>query len=442
MSFASVELFKWVSVPDRNDFGSFDIKVMKDDEWKDAGSLDFLLFSEKKSIDLSPYIDGEVTKVMITKNGGGKGYIDAIKLGDKSPDVVYGMGKDALKKISDADKDVLDVTDIELIVQFNLANSGELFITGRIESTKISKKPFIFPESNNHGDIHAESEFFTYTLGEGTDDAFQIRYVLPGSGHPDGFIYFWVDNDPENLFVTMDFTPDNTLDGDADYARVHLKTKDEVQVYELREGKSEFGTASFIYTDMVDYQHKVYKFRIPLSKSDVNTGSVDLCFELYGTASDPTPRVYLLDVRDITHTSALGDGRVQFQQGIAEVYSYGLIWGTDPNNPNPSFDGIYDGFTSTPFNDNGGSNWETINFTDLISGLKPGTKYYIRAYAEWDHINNGARASEYAYSHEGFGSAYEVTTTIYTEVPMRNWGLVAGIGLIVLFTVIYFRRKI
>ena len=64
-----------------------------------------------------------------------------------------------------------------------------------------------------------------------------------GSGHPQGTTYGWVRDDGKTLYVAMDFTSDNTYDGDADYAKVYVKVGNalrefKVSVPEHRWGKS------------------------------------------------------------------------------------------------------------------------------------------------------------------------------------------------------------
>src|SRR5208283_5771197 len=49
------------------------------------------------------------------------------------------------------------------------------------------------------------------------------EYCRTGSGHPNGFTYGRVRDDGKNLYVDLEFTPDNTLGGVKDYAAVHVK---------------------------------------------------------------------------------------------------------------------------------------------------------------------------------------------------------------------------
>jgi len=40
------------------------------------------------------------------------------------------------------------------------------------------------------------------------------RNLQNGSGHPSSYTYGWVTNDDKALHVKLEFTPDNTMDGD------------------------------------------------------------------------------------------------------------------------------------------------------------------------------------------------------------------------------------
>ncbi len=73
------------------------------------------------------------------------------------------------------------------------------------------------------------------------------------------------------------------------------------------------------------------------------------------------------EVTDITRTTAVCGGEVKSENGWA-VTERGVCWGTEPN-PTPSDNCTVDG--------------EGIGkFTSEITGLEPGTKYYVRAYAK------------------------------------------------------------
>jgi len=88
--------------------------------------------------------------------------------------------------------------------------------------------------------------------------------------------------------------------------------------------------------------------------------------EVEFTAKEGMPVVVTLDVTDITATSAKGHGKVTDQGGSA-VTERGICWGTEPS---PTISGSH-AHSGT------GAGEYTVDMT----GLAPGTKYYVRAYA-------------------------------------------------------------
>ena len=152
------------------------------------------------------------------------------------------------------------------------------------------------------------SAFYSYTLGSrpggltidgdiaetAAAEPFFKEYCATGSGHPSGFIYGWVMNDEENLYVALDFTPDNTMDGDKDYAKVYVNTAGGLKEFKVSVPETTWGVPGFTYTDKVNYQHKVYEFKIPLSELGAQAGEqLQLAFAAYGTAAPGTTTVKL-----------------------------------------------------------------------------------------------------------------------------------------------------
>jgi len=113
-----------------------------------------------------------------------------------------------------------------------------------------------------------------------------MEYCTPGSGHPNGYTYGWVMNDEDYLYVAMDFTPDNTMDGEKDYAKVYIRTDSGIKEFKASASENKWGKPGFVYTDKVEYQHKVYEFKIPLQDiRGIDNNQLDVVFSAYGTAS-------------------------------------------------------------------------------------------------------------------------------------------------------------
>jgi hypothetical protein len=288
----------YVPFEDNATNGMYKVSVLSGGQWKEAGSLGYGKYFLQKGIDLSGFITvGKPLQVRIEQAGGGAAHIDAVRLGKQAPVHVNGDsdGK-ALAKLSKRDFDVMEASkkSIELSFLVKEGNLGKshgsfLSITARVEAEVISTAPFQFPRRNMLVKMDASSQFLTYALGSKSEKPFFREMSYAGSGHPSGYTYGWVSNDRDNLYVKMDFTSDNTMDGGKDYAKVYVNTKDGLSEFKVSTKKTTWGKPSFTYTDKVPYQHKVYDFAIPLKQLGVSDASkatdIQLAFAAYGTSS-------------------------------------------------------------------------------------------------------------------------------------------------------------
>jgi hypothetical protein len=283
--------------------GEYSIYVMKNGDWREAGKLSFDQFYREREIDLSSYLTGDQdVRVKLVEKGGEAAHIDSVFLGGKPPVEVKDVA-DGLKKLSKSDFDVLDAFGKSIEILFNKdAKAKTLKLTARVEGINRGL-PFQFPISNLYRKVDRSAHFYTYKLGaaKGAIDLdgrldkggervspFFREYSLAGTGHPSGFTYGWVWNDTENLYVYIDFTPDDTMDGNKDYTKVYVNMPDGVKEFKVSEAEKKWGAPGFTYTDKVAYQHKVYEFKIPLREimGEQNDGrdKVLLAFSAYGTA--------------------------------------------------------------------------------------------------------------------------------------------------------------
>jgi len=286
--------------------GVFEVQVWQEDQWQEAGSLAYDKYFRTGTLDISRYSIGEETvKIRLIQKGGGAAHIDSVSLGGRPLEEVKGLQEvAALKKLSQKDHDVVNVSGETLELSFQA--SGEertLKLVARVEGMSISATPFQFPLENLYRPMGVQSRFYKYhvnaekgslkidgDLGEVlSTKPFFKEYSRTGSGHPSGFTYGWVRNDDENLYVAMDFTPDNTMDGSKDYAKVYAKTGNGLKEFKVSVPERSWGSPGFTYTDKVGYQHKVYEFKIPFSelglKEREETQEMQLAFAAYGTAS-------------------------------------------------------------------------------------------------------------------------------------------------------------
>jgi len=273
--------------------GEFSIYVLRNGDWQKVGDLTFDKFFRERKIDLSDYLSGtETVKIRLLQKGGGAAHIDSVFLGGMPPAKVKGIQDSlALKKLSQKDYDVIDAYGKNVEVIFSAKGKDKILrLTARVEGQRIGNVPFQFPLRNLFRKMNDHSEFYTYTINSENKSTqpFLKEYSHTGSGHPSGFTYGWVSNDHNNLYVRIDFTPDNTMDGDKDYAKVYVKTKKGLKEFKVSVPEKKWGNPDFIYTDKVTYQHKVYDFRIPFTElgiKNVKDGeNLPLAFAAYGTA--------------------------------------------------------------------------------------------------------------------------------------------------------------
>jgi hypothetical protein len=284
--------------------GDFVISVERRGHWQEIGRLGEDRFLREQRLDLAPWLQGDCrARVRIRQAGGGASHLDAVLLGGRAPLAARGG---PLSKLRRRDNDLVNAGGRGVDLTFAAGSDRVLSLAGRIESTVIGTEPLQFPAVNTFKTPSASSSFYSYRLGSAAPPKprFASRAWLDevgrrqplfevlsptGSGHPTGYTYGWVSNDARNLYVTIDFTPDNTCDGGKDYAKVYARGNGRVREFKVSVPERRWGRAHFVYTDKAAYQHKVYDFAIPLCELPAAAGELDLCFAAYGTASAMTP---------------------------------------------------------------------------------------------------------------------------------------------------------
>ncbi len=331
--------------------GEYVVSVWKDNAWKKAGSLSYDRFFRERTLDLGDLVTpGQPARIRIAQQGGGAAHIDSALLGGAAPEKILGGDEArALEKVSKKDFDVIDSFHKVIELAYPVAGKDRtLSLTARVESIEISKTPFQFPAENLYKTINKSSRFYTYRMSsEKTDAPFFKEYSQTGSGHPSGFTYGWVRNDEKNLYVKIDFTPDNTMDGSKDYAKVYVNTPKGLKEFKLSVPETKWGKANFAYTDKVAYEHKVYDFTIPLNELGVSSAKkakeLQLAFAAYGTANpgdfqpslvfNSANNTYLLTFTrvgtDVSHTNSIV-GQLLTSGGTAAGSEFEII------NPNLS----------------------------------------------------------------------------------------------------------
>lgn len=287
--------------------GVFRIAFFRNGGWQEIARLPAAKVYREGTADLSPYLNpGEALRVRLTPQGGGSAHLDSVLWGGRPPEQINRVPEAAeLKKLVRTDFDVLPLPGPGLELLFPAGGtSAQLTVTGRIEPAEISPEPFRFPPANRHRRMNGGAEFYSYRLGEEARGSSPesgyggpaypwkplfTEYVLTGSGHPAGYTIGRAAHDRDHLYVTVDFTPDNTRDGEADYCQVHVRAPLGIKTFRITEGDPRWGRVRFDCDGSVPYQHKIYEFKIPWEELGPGAvregGEVLLALSAYGTAT-------------------------------------------------------------------------------------------------------------------------------------------------------------
>ena len=287
--------------------GEFRVSHWASGTWNEIGALPAGRFPHAGSLPPLQHEGAAPVRLRIMAQGGGHAHLDHVALAGHR---LTGATGAPLAKLRKADNDVVDahVRPIELEFTPTGAVPREgtaLHIVGRIEPVEPGGLPFRYPAENTYrGPFHAGSAYYSYVLGsnpgrltldgelagEALGRPFFANWQRVGSGHPQAPTYGWVRNDTTHLYVAIDFTSDNTVDGDKDYAAVTVNLAAGPRRFPVSVPHQTWGRPGFTYTDRAGWQHKVYEFAIPLAELGVTPGtqpSLQLAFEAYGTSTPP-----------------------------------------------------------------------------------------------------------------------------------------------------------
>lgn len=315
IGFAGIAPKQSVYAGQRDINGMMTVSLYQQGQWKLLSELGFdkSLSTQQLDFSIAPMSENQVM-LRVQHTGKTAAHIDSVLLDGEAPQMVYGVDEGialALRKLAKSDYDLIDAKEktITMIYDLPKTESAVFSLTARIEPAEISQIPFQYPLGNLFQEMTAKSYFYTYawdkqpgslTIDGNLDDEglatpFFKEFSKTGSGHPDGYTYGWVFNDDQNLYVAIDFTSDNTMNGGKDYAKVYVNTPVGLKEFKVSVPEQAWGKPGFVYTPRVAYQHKVYEFAIPLAElglSQINKGDeLSLAFAAYGTSS-PLPGAY------------------------------------------------------------------------------------------------------------------------------------------------------
>lgn len=290
-----------------SDSSSFVITSLTNNEWNYQGTLSYDYHFATKNIELNLGSQQQKEiKIRIKQIGDeiDAAHIDylALKVGNYeiAPDEVIELNNqnNILHKISSLDNDVVDVTGHTIEATWRNINAGKvlLIMNAREEILKdLPGIPFNFPPNLN---LNEQSTFVEYKLKNSgkivtdgrinSDDNLDLPdfsfYTVPVTGHPPGYAYFYIKNDENYLYVVQDITSDNTLDAD-DWSKVYFYIESGLKEFTINFSNEEYGKSGFVYTNKVNYQHKLYEFKIPFEIA-INNNNIKIGFRFYGTVGD------------------------------------------------------------------------------------------------------------------------------------------------------------
>lgn len=270
-------------LPAFHDNGGFAVYQEEDGHWSKCGFLSFDEFFREKQLELASQ-KGAV-HLRLVKEGKGVAHIDRVLLGGESAVTVSGVSDPApLAKLMDKDFDVVHFPEGEAAIEFTFSGGRELLLAARVEDVRLDETPFRFPTENLHQKMMSTSHFYHYSPAKEPARIFS-EDTAPGTGHPSGRTSVLAQLRGDRLELVLDFEADNTLDGGKDYASVHVRQGKTLRTYTISQNERQWGTPYFTYTPGVPWQHKVYRFSLPLDElRPEGHKPLELAFSAYGTA--------------------------------------------------------------------------------------------------------------------------------------------------------------
>ncbi len=282
--------------------GGFEVQVLVGGFWQRAGELSCDRFIRERTLTLpEAALAAPRLHIRLVQHGGGAAQIDRVALGRLAATAIAGASEsDALALAAQRDNDVLDAFGKTIELTFpGRTHESVLRLAARVEPNVNEGMPFAFPPANQF-DPAAPSAFYRYrpqptasapSWPDGLDSAKPIfaERSRPTTGHPDGVTYGWVANDRETLYAEVEFTADNTRDGNKDWSSVTVRRNGETKEFRVAEDQTRWGRPSFVRTDRAGYRHKLYAFAIPFAQLGAHgaedAGDLELAFAAYGTAA-------------------------------------------------------------------------------------------------------------------------------------------------------------
>jgi hypothetical protein len=283
--------------------GSFEVQALVNGFWQRVGELRYDRYIRERAITLpAAALSAPNVRIRLLQHGGGAAQIDRAVLGETPPSRVAGAAEsDAVALAARRDNDVLDAFGKRIEVTFP-GGTRETFLrlAARVEPPVNEGDPFAFPPANQRTPLTAASAFYTYRpTATGSKPAWPTaldpskalfaEFCRPSTGHPDGMTYGWVTNDRDTLYAEVEFTSDNTRDGNKDFSSITVLQDGRLKEFRVSEDRTRWGFPTFAVTDRAAYHHKLYTFAIPFAelgaRSAAEAAELKLAFNAYGTSA-------------------------------------------------------------------------------------------------------------------------------------------------------------
>lgn len=282
---------------------SYHISTWDGANWVERGELHYDLHYSNQTLPLREYLpdpDGEY-KVRIRQTGLEAAHVDRVALeADRMllqaiSATDTSSGDDLLPQVAYLDNEVQDLHEAEMEVHWNDVPPVAVSLSLLAREEQLSSRnavPFSYPER--------QSAHYSYTVdgggsfnidGEVTAEdrrgapLFDV-FSKPGTGHPPAHVYGYLSSDDSYLYGALDFTVDNTIDGDKDWASLWVRSASGWREFRVTASDIQWGVAGFTRTERVNYRHKYYEFKIPLNELGASVGdTLDVRYQAYGTAA-------------------------------------------------------------------------------------------------------------------------------------------------------------
>ena len=283
--------------------GGFEVQALVNGFWQHVGELKYDRYVRERGLTLpAAALAAPHVRIRLVQHGGGAAQIDRVVLGETPPTRVAGaVESDAAALAARRDNDVLDAfgKTIELAFPGRTAEKV-LRLAARVEPKVNEGLPLAFPPANQYKPLTPDSAFYRYRpvaagsapswpAGLDPSKALFAEFCRPTTGHPDGVTYGWVTNDRDTLYAEVEFTPDNTRDGNKDFSSATVERNGQMREFRVSEDQTRWGHPSFLATDRARYHHKLYTFAIPFSELGIRSakeaGELKLAFNAYGTTA-------------------------------------------------------------------------------------------------------------------------------------------------------------